>query len=89
MDGIPLILSGATHEIRDAERRNETQQGLRLTTQWVFDERPYWVKLAPSSSDRPQEMVAEFVRSNDDARACTVVLKTGQPAQPQANCGAN
>jgi hypothetical protein len=89
IEGIPMILSGATHDTRDAETRNEVQEGLRLRTHWMFDEKPYWVRLRlPRGSKVTSELEADFIRATDDRLRCSVVLRTGAPAAPKANCAA-
>jgi len=89
IEGIPMLLSGATHDVRDAEVRNEVQEGLRLRTHWMFDEKPYWVRLRlPRGSKAASELEADFIRATDDRLRCSVVLRTGAPALPQSNCAA-
>jgi|GEM_PF-1232910 len=84
VDGLPVILSGATHELRGVERAKEKQAGFTVKTQWVFDGKPTWVRLKRVVSGN--SWLAEFVRAADDQVSCSVTLVSGRPGVPSAGC---
>ncbi len=86
-DTLPVFVSGATHDTRSGERLNETQQGIRVKTAWLFNETPHWLRLdvAPNARSGP-EAVFHFVRASDSHVACSMRIKTGYPAELASNC---
>jgi len=84
IDGLPVILSGATHELRGIERAKENQAGHAVKTQWVFDGKPTWVRLKLQSAGGAWQ--ADFVRAADDRVSCSVQLSSGRPGTPSADC---
>ncbi len=85
IDGLPVILSGATHELRGVERAKEKQAGYTVKTQWVFDGKPTWVRLKRESGSSSLWQ-ADFVRAADDRVSCSVTLVGGRPGVPSSTC---
>ncbi len=85
---LPVILSGATHEMREPEVRNGEQAGLSVVTQYMYSGSPTWVKLTlPNGRELGSNvMVADFIRATDDHVDCSVQLVTGKAARPAAHC---
>ncbi|MES2745023.1 MAG: hypothetical protein V4655_06335 [Bdellovibrionota bacterium] len=81
---LPVIVSGAGHEIRVDFPINNVQENVPVVTRWYFDWVPYWAKLTlPEVGD---EAAVEFVRASDNQVRCTVRLKTGQPMTLDDDC---
>jgi len=85
-DGLPVIVSGAAMEQRRPEPRGETQQGILVKTEWLFDRAPYWVRLDIDTVRA--DVTARFIRSRDDRESCTARMRSGASAELSPNCAA-
>jgi 3',5'-cyclic AMP phosphodiesterase CpdA len=85
-DGLPVVVSGAAHEARRPEVRNDVQEGIRVRTEWIFDRTPYWVRLDLDSNDQDGKSTVRFIRARDSRETCTVVIRTGSVSELGDNC---
>lgn len=83
-DTLPVILSGAVHDTRTIEMRNEIQEGVQVKTHWVYDRQPTWADLDLTPENR--EARIRFIRSKDDRSMCEVRIPTGKPLVADASC---
>ncbi len=54
-DDLPVVVSGAVKSVRSPTIVNNIQEGVRVRTAWMFDKKPYWVRLDLGESVAPQE----------------------------------
>lgn len=76
---LPVIVSGATHDPTVREPMNNTQEGVKVTTEYFSKEYvPFWVKLI--LSDQKEGAEIQFVRASDNETRYTSCLLTGKPS---------
>ncbi len=89
-DNLPVFVSGATHEARMGENLDETQEGMRVKTAWLFDGHPHWLRLdLYPKAPRGPEAIFHFIRAKDHQLACSMRIRTGYPAELGSNCQQN
>lgn len=81
---LPVVLSGASMEQRGDSPINCTEAGVKVRTNWYYDQTAHWTHLHLDSDARTAEVT--YVRSSDDRVSCTVHIETGKPAELDANC---
>jgi hypothetical protein len=68
---LPVIVSGATHGVREPGTPNNIQEKIQVRTNWVYDMTPHWVKMTVEDDF----VHLEFVRASDNFvgyRSCIV-----------------
>ena len=83
-DDLPVIMNGATQELRRDFPVNRKQSGVKVKTNWFFDRKPYWVKMVVD--DVLGTAKFDYIRATDDALRCTVTIQTGLAAALGENC---
>jgi len=73
---LPVILSGATQDIRFGFPPEGVQEGIQITNHWYFDFHSYWVRL--TVDDELDTTQVEFVRAKDSQVMYTTQLTTGK-----------
>lgn len=73
---LPVILTGATQDIRFGFPPEGTQAGIHITNHWYFDFHSYWVRL--TVDDQASSAQVEFVRAKDSKVMYTTELTPGQ-----------
>ena len=73
---LPVILSGATQDIRFGFPPEGRQEGIEITNHWYFDFHSYWVRL--TIDDETDAAQVEFVRAKDSQVMYSTELVTGQ-----------
>lgn len=83
---LPVIISGSTQSPRDEKPVNNTQQGVKVTTQIHLDTVPYWImQNATSTVLAANTSEFFFIRGKDSKVMCKAVVTTGQAATHQCN----
>lgn len=70
--GMPMVVSGAGWEAREAEPVDSNQRGRRVRTEWLYDRGPYWTRLDVNESTR--EVWIHFIRTDTNVLKCSVRL---------------
>jgi hypothetical protein len=83
---LPVILSGAVHDLRRDRPVDYMTDGIRIKTAWFFDRNAYWARL---TVDDAGGATVDFIRASDDNVSCTANLQTGSPAVMHRNCEAS
>jgi len=73
---LPVIVSGATHDIRWGLPRHQKEELFEMQTHWFFDYQPYWVRL--DIDDETAETTVSFVRAHDDKVSYQARIQNGQ-----------
>ncbi len=81
---LPAIVSGATHDTRKPEPRDDVQQGTPVRTRWLYDHKPYWVRLDLDSTAPDARF--RFIRAADDHVSCTARIARGTEVQLESDC---
>ncbi len=79
--GLPVFVSGATHEVRRAQPIDATQRGLPVRTAYLSKRKPVWLKLNVDAAQAKSSF--EFIRAEDQRLECQVTLTTGARMAPQ------
>lgn len=77
---LPVIISGATHDVRWGLPKRRNRGPFTVQTHWYFDYKPYWVRLDMNAGQG--EAIVSFVRANDDVVAYQAKLRTGRALEP-------
>ena len=83
-DDLPVILSGAVKEVRSDTPVSGIQDGVTVTTDWMFNTKPHWARL--TLQDGATAARVDFIRATDDQLVCSVTLKTGIRAKLSPGC---
>lgn len=81
---LPVVISGAVWETRRDSPVNNTQDGVRVTTDWFYDGEAHWAKL--TLDDQSRMATVRYLRSRDGSVQCTAHIVTGKKAETDADC---
>lgn len=79
---LPVILSGAVQDVRNDSPVDYVTDGIRIKTEWYFDETPHWARLKISSTSA----TVDFIKASNHQIQCTVVLGINSKASLLGNC---
>jgi hypothetical protein len=82
--GLPVILSGATHDVRWGWAMDYNHRGLPIRTKWYFDFQPYWVRL--TIDDTADYAKVEYLRAKDNKVRFAADLVPGLGRRTDSDC---
>lgn len=81
---LPVVIAGAIWETRSDTPVNNTQDGVRVTTNWFYDGQAHWASLVVDEQDN--QAVVQFIRSRDNSLQCEARIATGSAAELSSEC---